>query len=228
MYRRYDGFYVPNNPSSRGGSASRGGSNARNESVARNGPPARGGSSSADQGARISNSENIHNQRTTSRHNPQNHNSQNRGGNNSNLSRPGAARNPNRQAGAQNSNMFQETDSYHSADLRNGAAPPDNRADPRDRRVPADVSHETAVRYGEGAGHGLNLDPDSGGGGLDFIDKILDLLPQGVYNRETGKFLGIATGEELLIGALILLILSRRESEDDTLLLIALIYILVF
>lgn len=227
MYRRYDGFNVPNNPGSRGGSASRGGSNARNESVARNGPPARGGSS-ADQGARTSNSENIHNQRTTSQHNAQNHNNQNRGGNNSNLSRPGAARNPNRQAGAQNSNMFQETNSYHSADLRNGAAPPDNRADPRDRRVPADVSHETAVRYGEEAGHGLNFDPDSGDGGLDFIDKILDLLPQGVYNRETGKFWGVATGEELLIGALILLILSRRESEDDTLLLIALIYILVF
>ncbi|HIW58223.1 MAG TPA: hypothetical protein H9685_08620 [Firmicutes bacterium] len=222
MYRRYDGFNIPNNPGSRGGA------DARNESTARNGSRARGGSSDG-QGSRTSNSENIHNQRTTSQHNAQNHNNQNRGGNNSNLSRLGAAINPSRRAGAKNSNAFHETDSYPSADFRNNTAPPDNRVDPQDRYVSTGVRHESpAAQSGEGSAYGLNFDSNSKGGGLDFIDKILDLLPQGLYNRETGKFLGIATGEELLIGALILLILSRRESEDDTLLLIALIYILVF
>lgn len=60
------------------------------------------------------------------------------------------------------------------------------------------------------------------------VSPLLKLIPQSVYNPETGKVLGFLSAEDLLIGALILLLIDNQESdEDNTILIYALVYILI-
>ncbi len=57
---------------------------------------------------------------------------------------------------------------------------------------------------------------------------ITKLIPQSLYNPETGKVLGFLSAEDLLIVALILLLIDSGDDEaDNTMLIYALIYILI-
>lgn len=61
--------------------------------------------------------------------------------------------------------------------------------------------------------------PESG-----FLDSLLDILPNELYNRRSKKILGLVTAEDLLLLALILLV---ADSDDaDKALIFALLYIL--
>lgn len=57
---------------------------------------------------------------------------------------------------------------------------------------------------------------------------LTKLIPQSIYNFETGKVFGLLSPDDLLIIALILLLIdSGDEEEDNSLLLYALLYILI-
>ena len=58
-----------------------------------------------------------------------------------------------------------------------------------------------------------------------FLDSILNLLPNELYNRKTKKILGLLTAEDLLLAALILLI-ADSDDQDSKALIFALIYIM--
>lgn len=64
------------------------------------------------------------------------------------------------------------------------------------------------------------------------VDKSLGWLfkfiPQSLYNPETGKVFGFMSAEDLLIGALILLIIDSGENDgDNTMLILVLLYLLL-
>ncbi len=57
---------------------------------------------------------------------------------------------------------------------------------------------------------------------------ITKIIPQSIYNSETGKIFGLLAPDDLLIIALILLLIdSGDEEEDNSLLIYALLYILI-
>ena len=71
--------------------------------------------------------------------------------------------------------------------------------------------HETATHQKTGKSH-----------------PIAKLIPQSIYNPETGKVLGFLSAEDLLIAALILLLIDSGDDENDNSMLIyALVYILI-
>ena len=58
-----------------------------------------------------------------------------------------------------------------------------------------------------------------------FLDSILNMLPNELYNRNTKKILGLVTAEDLLLASLILLVADSGE-KDSAALILALLYIL--
>lgn len=57
---------------------------------------------------------------------------------------------------------------------------------------------------------------------------LTKLIPQSLYNPETGKIFGVLSPEDLLLAALILLLLdSGDDSDDNSFLIYALFYILI-
>lgn len=48
-----------------------------------------------------------------------------------------------------------------------------------------------------------------------YLNMLTGLIPQSLYNPKTGKILGIISPEDLLIGALILLILDNINNKKD-------------
>lgn len=57
---------------------------------------------------------------------------------------------------------------------------------------------------------------------------LTKLIPQSVYNPETGKVFGFLSVDDLLIAALILLLIDNNcDDEDNSMLIWALLYILV-
>lgn len=57
---------------------------------------------------------------------------------------------------------------------------------------------------------------------------LTKLIPQSIYNPDTGKILGFLSAEDLLIAALILLLIdSGDEESDNSMLIYALLYILI-
>lgn len=57
---------------------------------------------------------------------------------------------------------------------------------------------------------------------------VTKLIPESLYNPETGKILGFLSAEDLLIAALILLLIDNScDDEDNSLLIYALLYILI-
>lgn len=65
-------------------------------------------------------------------------------------------------------------------------------------------------------------DCKKGGGGFSLLKN----LPRGIYDPETGKFLGLFSGEDVLIIGVILIVLERGD-KNDIFLLLALFYILL-
>ena len=59
-----------------------------------------------------------------------------------------------------------------------------------------------------------------------FLDSLLSLVPNELYNRNTKKILGLLTPEDLLLAALILLI-ADSDDQDSKALIFALIYIMI-
>ena len=60
----------------------------------------------------------------------------------------------------------------------------------------------------------------------NILKSLFNKIPKSIYNRETGKLLGILTAEDLMLIALILMIADSDDNEDMAL-LIALVYILI-
>lgn len=65
----------------------------------------------------------------------------------------------------------------------------------------------------------------SGSAETGFLDSILNMLPNELYNRNTKKILGLVTAEDLLLASLILLVADSGE-KDSAALILALLYIL--
>ena len=65
----------------------------------------------------------------------------------------------------------------------------------------------------------------SGSAETGFLDSILNMLPNELYNRNTKKILGLVTAEDLLLVSLILLVADSGE-KDSAALILALLYIL--
>ena len=74
----------------------------------------------------------------------------------------------------------------------------------------------------------ISREPERAPGGsaeTGFLDSILNMLPNELYNRNTKKILGLVTAEDLLLASLILLVADSGE-KDSAALILALLYIL--
>ena len=74
----------------------------------------------------------------------------------------------------------------------------------------------------------IRREPERAPGGsaeTGFLDSILNMLPNELYNRNTKKILGLVTAEDLLLASLILLVADSGE-KDSAALILALLYIL--
>ena len=69
---------------------------------------------------------------------------------------------------------------------------------------------------------------NGGSAGRKRESRLLDFIPRGLYNFETGKVFGIISPEDLLIAALIIVLIDEAdESRENQMLIYALLYILI-
>ncbi len=128
---------------------------------------------------------------------------------------------------------------YNSNRQTGGARrqPPPREAEQRDRGAaheqpapkPSGGDFAAAAREHERkAENYISRVPERAPGGsaeTGFLDSILNMLPNELYNRNTKKILGLVTAEDLLLISLILLVADSGENDNKALVL-ALLYIL--